>query len=267
MRGDPKTDIELRSLIWGMFGESADEDYLVARSAMKLNLHFQFAWSAQQAIEKYMKCALLMNAVSVTRFSHDLGGMFDELSRVSGSLLPALLIPSRRFPLRGGIVRKIEPLRDFILRIEQIGHPNNRYRVYSIYLDRFDLHKLDETCFQMRRLCIPLDMIYLEPLTTFREALQGDPNLQIHKLYFKGGSAWREAEDPMETLKDRNFSFFPEDFYGVNSITAGSAFYNSPLFLAIENLERYRAALRWLIDNARFSRDDRNFILEKLGEN
>ena len=43
------------------FRDTGDADYLAARMAMRARLAIPFLWSAEQAIEKYLKCILLLN--------------------------------------------------------------------------------------------------------------------------------------------------------------------------------------------------------------
>jgi hypothetical protein len=51
----------------------ADRGYVVARMAYRMRLPSQFMWSALQAIEKYLKCILVLNRVSSRSLGHDLG--------------------------------------------------------------------------------------------------------------------------------------------------------------------------------------------------
>jgi hypothetical protein len=45
------------------FRDSADSDYITARMAFRARLMQQFLWSGLQAIEKYLKCILLLNRI------------------------------------------------------------------------------------------------------------------------------------------------------------------------------------------------------------
>jgi hypothetical protein len=209
---------------------------------------------------------LLMNEVSVKRFSHRILDLFDELVNVTDGLLPTLLVPPRGIPLRGSINPRSEPLRNFIGRIDEMGNPNNRYRYYSMYVDKFDLHKLDETCFQLRRLCIPLDMIYMEPDLTYRQALRNDPSLQLHDFRIPRPPGKNQASKLLSILRRRNFSYFPEEAYLDGQIESGGTAYNSPIYTAIQFKSSASSALRWIIDNAFFNNEDRNAILKQLGE-
>ena len=52
-------------------GGIADGDYIAARMACRAELVPQFLWSSQQAIEKYLKCTLLMHRVTA-KVGHDI---------------------------------------------------------------------------------------------------------------------------------------------------------------------------------------------------
>lgn len=65
-----------------IFRKQADYDYISARSNYRLKLRQQFLWSAQQAVEKYLKAILLFNGKSIKRFSHDLDTLVDEVEKI-----------------------------------------------------------------------------------------------------------------------------------------------------------------------------------------
>lgn len=54
------------------FRDLADQDYVAARMAYRARLVPQFLWSSQQAVEKYLKCILLLHRVAAPRVGHDL---------------------------------------------------------------------------------------------------------------------------------------------------------------------------------------------------
>ena len=61
------------------FREVADYDYIAARMAYRAQLVPQFLWSSLQAIEKYLKCILLLNRIKANRVRHDLSTSLDLL--------------------------------------------------------------------------------------------------------------------------------------------------------------------------------------------
>jgi HEPN domain-containing protein len=50
------------------FRNTADQDYIAARSLYRATLHTQAAWSAVQALEKYFKAILLFSCQSVKEY-------------------------------------------------------------------------------------------------------------------------------------------------------------------------------------------------------
>ena len=83
MTASPLQNDSTRSLIFKLFTEAADEDYIVARVAFQFGLPNQFSWSAQQAIEKYLKGALLLNGISVKKSRHNIVNLFSEIRKLA----------------------------------------------------------------------------------------------------------------------------------------------------------------------------------------
>jgi HEPN domain-containing protein len=65
------------------FRDMADRDYLAARLACRADLMPQFLWSAQQAIEKYLKCILLLNRVPARDVRHDINKAMELTKKLS----------------------------------------------------------------------------------------------------------------------------------------------------------------------------------------
>ena len=49
------------------FRDIGDGDYIAARMACRAQMVTQFLWSSQQAIEKYLKCILLLNRIKASK--------------------------------------------------------------------------------------------------------------------------------------------------------------------------------------------------------
>lgn len=64
------------------FRNTADADYVAARATFRAKLTPQFLWLSLQAIEKYIKCILLLNRVSSKGVNHFLK---EGLKRIRGS--------------------------------------------------------------------------------------------------------------------------------------------------------------------------------------
>jgi len=64
MSGQNKYDPYLNDFATRSFRDTADQDYIMARSAYRAELDAQFLWSGLQAIEKYIKAILLYNRIA-----------------------------------------------------------------------------------------------------------------------------------------------------------------------------------------------------------
>jgi hypothetical protein len=61
------------------FRDTADQDYIAARQSFRARLIPQFHWSALQALEKYLKCILILNRIRAPK-SHDLGELLKAMN-------------------------------------------------------------------------------------------------------------------------------------------------------------------------------------------
>jgi|SRR5579864_498857 len=62
------------------FRDRADEDYISARMAYRAALAVPSLWSSLQAIEKYLKCILLLNRISCKDAGHNLRIALDAIN-------------------------------------------------------------------------------------------------------------------------------------------------------------------------------------------
>ncbi len=65
------TDILLNDFAIRSFRETADCDYIAARLSFRAGLVPQFLWQSLQAIEKYLKCILVLNRIRAPK-SHNI---------------------------------------------------------------------------------------------------------------------------------------------------------------------------------------------------
>jgi hypothetical protein len=85
------------------FRDIADANYIAARMACRAALVTPFLWASQQAVEKYLKCILLLNRICAREVRHDLGRALSYIER-SDKVALDLPVQSRedqRKPLRG----------------------------------------------------------------------------------------------------------------------------------------------------------------------
>jgi hypothetical protein len=247
-----------------MFRDAGDEDYLVARWAARSGLYFQFYWSAQQTMEKYLKGILLLNGENIGHLGHDLCQLYQATKKIVGALIPDLLCPPRYFPKSAAFMsRSFELTENFIFRFNEYGNPGNRYRHYGMTFQGLDLHRFDEVSFQLRRLVFPLDMQYSGTPVTYRYMLANEPNLQPHTSF---PFLRRKKGEPLEqceyTFAWRNFSYFEEKAKEDGKINSGYSASNSELLLSIDMGTEGREAIDWLVSNARFTKSDRDQLEE-----
>lgn len=124
------------------FGDVADGDYIAARMASRARMVVQYLWASQQAIEKYLKCILLLNRIPAAKAYHDLGKALATINS-SGKLRVALTNPTQ----------------EFIQYLDQCG--KCRYLEISNFAFGADIVTLDRAVWELRRYCT----LTLEPRT------------------------------------------------------------------------------------------------------
>jgi hypothetical protein len=249
----PLNSVQTRSSIWRMYRDAADQDYLLARFSARSNLIYQFWWNAEQAIEKYLKAALLLNSIPVNQYGHKLLEMFDICVEFSGDLLPLLHCPPRcitqsYWPYtnpRGFCLTK-----NFVSRVQENGSPDNRYRAFSTFTKSEDLIYFDELCFSLRRVAFPLELVLPGENTTVRQVLLRSRNLQLHpRMGFQGTLEKKYSHVWEDHFRWCNFAYFYE--YALNQS-------EYPRWGGSINAEPYLAgkrggadgSMRWIAKNA-----------------
>jgi len=116
------------------FRDRADEDYISARMSFRAALPNPSLWSSLQAIEKYLKCILLLNRIPCTDARHNLRSALDA---INGS---------------GKIVLDLTPVTiDFINYVNEFG--SFRYLEVSTVASGTSLTALDRAGWELRRYC------------------------------------------------------------------------------------------------------------------
>src|SRR3954451_19148338 len=67
-----KIELLLNDFAIRSFRDVGDGDYVSARVTYRAGLTMQYLWASQQAIEKYLKCILLLNRIPALDVKHDL---------------------------------------------------------------------------------------------------------------------------------------------------------------------------------------------------
>jgi hypothetical protein len=97
----------------------------------------QFLWSGQQAIEKYLKCILLLNRIKAKDVKHDLGAAFALVEQQAPF----------NFKIRASSQKMIEFLDTY---------GRFRYLETPFHVRGDHLHQLDMTIWDIRRYCMIL---------------------------------------------------------------------------------------------------------------
>lgn len=113
------------------FRDTGDGDYIAARLAYRSQLIPQFLWSSLQAIEKYLKCVLVLNRICAPK-GHNLAEILEVFEK------------NKKFELR-----LTEATRKFLSYLDTYG----QYRYYETpyFTKGFELISLDRAVWEVRR--------------------------------------------------------------------------------------------------------------------
>lgn len=125
------TDVLLNDFATRSFRDVADEDYIAARLAFRARLIPQFLWGSLQALEKYLKCMLILNRIRANR-GHDLAEILTAFEE------------KKPFELRLSAKSK-----KFVQFLDTYGR--HRYFESSWYVMGGELVDLDRAIWEVRR--------------------------------------------------------------------------------------------------------------------
>jgi len=273
------------------FVQPADENYLLARWMLINGFNREFFWQAMQAIEKYLKASLVLQEISINKYSHNITELFERHCEEFGPV--AFTSFEKPEELSADIWTPSNPL-NYVTRISQLGDPGSRYGMVSWWRTSDDLFKIDQICWSLRRLTVGLKWVVGDGLhvpgeheahrgTTYSDALLADATFQprspiggldrqIHQL----------GSTRADTLYSWNLSYRREriDFAKPTSpglVPTFGPLENSYIFLFWEELTKkdengqpkfhspiFIEGMRWLAEHFRFTRADRETILEEV---
>src|ERR1051326_4645215 len=116
------------------FRDVADGDYIASRMACRAALTTQYLWASQQAVEKYLKCILLLNRIPAKDVRHDLGKALGKIEK-SGKMTLDLT----------------KGTREFIERLSEYG-PYRYFEVSNVGFGA-EMVTLDRAVGELRRCC------------------------------------------------------------------------------------------------------------------
>jgi hypothetical protein len=194
------------------FRDIADTDFVAARLAYRAKLNDQFLWSSLQAVEKYLKCILLLNRIRAPKIRHDL---LAAITKIGANGIALGLTPATA---------------SFIEHVDTYGQ--FRYREASPYWFPRQLLMLDRSVWELRRFCVVGET---QPAT---QLLEGIPP---PKVRLEGGILEKIIDDPKNPAREP--LLWQNGFFGnrvrrrvVNYGTFGSV--NSPLFLYPQYIDK-----------------------------
>jgi hypothetical protein len=262
-----------------MFVSTADNNYILARSAFFNELDFDFYWLSLHALEKYFKAILLMNGKKAKDHSHDLLKLHAAVMKLDHRLPIGPLVD----PKIDDVFWRNWPVERYLERLNRFGSADNRYATYGYNLLLEDLFKVDQLVWSVRRCCHPLRYTI--------DNGQREIDHVSHLIRDKNHWTMTGVSLPIEKLLARptdnahraaflrlNMAFAPKATHVVTSWRISST--NSPLAVWFERLkakhgsrtrtrdERRIAAevLTWAADHIRFNRSDENEIRAALAQ-
>lgn len=203
-----------RDIIKTLYLHTADETYISARACLKNGLPSDFIWNAIHALEKYMKCALLLNGGRIKDLRHDIERGYRRLKSLAPGLLPSDLPKPDNLGLP---YWRDETPEAFLARLTNSGGADGRYNMFGFSHHRDDVLKLDIMVFRIRRLTVDLDAAPNKdrPDLTNRVHLSANPaylgmrpGAPLDKL--RSGSML--GTQRARTAFDLNLPFAPNDF-------------------------------------------------------
>lgn len=209
------------------FRDMADRDYLIARLACRSDLIPQFLWSAHQAIEKYLKCILLLNRIRAKNVRHDIKEALNLLEKLTFK------------------VDLCDRSKKFIDHVATYGE--YRYLDVSTFAIGHVLVDLDLATWELRRYCQVLNVfgkrlipVEQQMLDFALEELRLSSSSPRHTFRIPGGYLEKVLADPKHPARDALVWHNPS--YGVRNrktvkVRNVMQGFNAPLYLFPDMLD------------------------------
>ena len=133
-------------LIFDLYVTPADQDYVTARWAYGHGVFQSFYSLAGQAVEKYLKAALLLQDKPALGYGHKITALYSAVSAIDPlKLLPETFdLPDTTAMGRDAWQGKSTSL--FMDYLENYGSPDNRYAFLGTFVNGPIVHLLDIVC-------------------------------------------------------------------------------------------------------------------------
>ena len=227
-------------LIFRLFIDPADQDYLAARWAYSSGMFHSFYWNAAQAMEKLFKAAHLFQSRPIKSYRHDLNRLFADLRSNDNShcFPPTLLLPDTT--AMGTDAWEGKPTELFVDYLNSYGSTENRYGSIGTFINGPVIHLLDQLARSCREFIkqqnrlIP-DMFNQMNLAAFESDRFHEPvgwvvapDLLLERLYRRRYNVG-ENEMLRSVFASMNFAFFDEHLEPAQTF-GGQHFTGSPLY-------------------------------------
>jgi hypothetical protein len=145
--------------------ETADKNYILARSAFFYKMYWDFFWLSTHAIEKYFKGILLLNDRPAIVGGHNLACLHKQVLDLDSRLTFEPLDISE-IEMTPKIIRdkpREVRVRWVLDRLNRLGSPENRYGLLGYHVHPDDLFVVDQLVWAVRRHCRRLKVPVQEP--------------------------------------------------------------------------------------------------------
>ena len=247
-----------------MFRDTADENYISARSAFFDQRDGDFWWLSLHAVEKYLKTILLMNGRKTIKLRHDIVKIMREVKSLDSRLVPP---PFAKPHISGLFNWHSYPDDKFFKRLNEYGSPDNPYGTYGNTVVCDDLVRVDQLIFWARRHACPHQYKHSSGIIIDRiDDLAQNPKRWIqHGGPLEKIAALRQQDRRRWPLVRLNAAFFPEKRHVMQTLRFAGT--NPPIAEWCDRLkqsplgsEPRRTAwevLRWVIDSIILSAGDK----------
>ena len=204
---------EIYSLIERMFVDTADNNYIIARSAFLSYRFIDFYWMTSHAIEKYLKAILLYHDESVKDENHKIISLYERVLSIDGRICIEPFIDPCISEISWSSISVIK----FLEKLEVFGNANNRYNDSGYHVSGEDLLKSDWIIWSIRRFCyLPYLIVmtksgkkkidWINEIIQNHRVLSNYSNRPIEKLMRKGSS-----DILFDGFRRSNRPFFPSE--------------------------------------------------------
>lgn len=218
----PNESAWINNLAIRCFRDVGDGDYIAARLALRARLPSQFLWAASQALEKYLKCMLLLGRVEAKKIRHDIT---NALKLVNEKLHYNINLPDSE--------------REVFQHIASCE--GDRYLVISLTLFDHELSAFDALVWRLRQYCHPLhlehyndspsNLVLLKNLAEIESRLTGEASGGYLEQGFLEKILVKDAHPAKEGLTWRNAMFGGSEPIIAHRGISGFMAINSPLYL------------------------------------